>query len=279
MPAPIHHVDCETWQRLMLRWSLAGICIFLAHGSAVYAALHWPREPIVMGEAPAAVMIELAPVPMAPDAPQQEVAPGPEMVMSEAATPSDSKEETVEQEQPEPETQLEIQNEILPELPEMPSPAVLAQSEPREETTPDPEKKPEKPKETERKKPRSRTSPNAPTTTAPKPAIAPSAAINAAPMAGISSSASPATWRSMLMAHLNRHKRMPPGGGRGTAQVVFVIDRSGRVVSARLLQSAGESTLDQEAVALARRASPVPPPPPNIGGGTVTLSVPVRFRE
>jgi periplasmic protein TonB len=59
--------------------------------------------------------------------------------------------------------------------------------------------------------------------------------------------------------------------------VAFTIDRSGRVLSARLIRSSGSAVLDQEAVSLARRASPVPPPPPNIGGGTIVVTVPVRF--
>jgi protein TonB len=59
--------------------------------------------------------------------------------------------------------------------------------------------------------------------------------------------------------------------------VAFTIDRSGRVLSARLIRSSGSSALDQEAVSLARRASPVPPPPPNIGRASITLTVPVRF--
>jgi protein TonB len=65
-----------------------------------------------------------------------------------------------------------------------------------------------------------------------------------------------ATWRGSVMAHLDRHKRYPGGGG-GTSSVAFTIDRSGRVLSARLIQSSGSAILDEEAVALARRASPV----------------------
>jgi len=77
------------------------------------------------------------------------------------------------------------------------------------------------------------------------------------------------------MAHLNRHKRYPGGGG--TSSVAFTIDRSGRVLSVRLIRSSGSAVLDQEAVALARHASSVPAPPANIGRGSVVLSVPVRF--
>ncbi|HWL03956.1 MAG TPA: energy transducer TonB, partial [Xanthobacteraceae bacterium] len=62
-----------------------------------------------------------------------------------------------------------------------------------------------------------------------------------------------------------------------TATVAFTIDRSGRVLSARLAGSSGDAALDAEAVSLARRVSPVPAPPANIGGGSVLLAVPVRF--
>jgi protein TonB len=86
-----------------------------------------------------------------------------------------------------------------------------------------------------------------------------------------------ATWRGQVMAHLNRRKRHPGGAAGGTASVSFTIDRSGRVLSARLIRSSGSAILDREAVALARRASPVPAPPAGIGRSTVNLSVPVRF--
>ena len=82
------------------------------------------------------------------------------------------------------------------------------------------------------------------------------------------------------MAHLNRHKRFPSGAaGTGVATVAFTIDRSGRVLSARLVRSAGDAALDAEAASLPRRASPVPAPPPDVGGGSITLAVPIRFNR
>ncbi|WP_245257031.1 energy transducer TonB [Nitrobacter sp. Nb-311A] len=72
---------------------------------------------------------------------------------------------------------------------------------------------------------------------------------------------------------------LPSGAGAGVATVAFTIDRSGRVLSARLVRSAGDGMLDAEAVSLPRRASPVPAPPPNIGGGSITLAVPIRFNR
>ena len=91
-------------------------------------------------------------------------------------------------------------------------------------------------------------------------------------------SMSPATWQGALMAHLNRYKRFPHGAaGTGVVTVAFSIDRSGRVLSSRLVRSSGDPVLDADAVSLPRRASPVPAPPPNIGGGVVTLTIPFRY--
>lgn len=102
------------------------------------------------------------------------------------------------------------------------------------------------------------------------PAAAPSVGAPGPDLAAV------ASWRTRVMAHLNRFKRPPPGGGTGTAGVRFTIARGGEVLSAGLLRSAGDPNLDQEAVALVRRASPVPAPPEGFGAST-GLTVPVRF--
>ena len=274
---PIHHSDREAAAQTFLRWTMAGILVVSVYGGSVYAALNWPHEPVAAADLPAAVMIELAPMPVAPDVPQQEVALGPQMEMSQAATPSEQEDKPLEPEEPVPEVKPESKTEVEP-LPEKDKvDAVLAQATPQQQDKPVEEKrKPDKPKKAQRK-PQDRRSKDAPATAAPKAVDLQRAAVNAAAMAGMSSSVSPASWRSMMMAHLNRHKRMPDGGGRGTATVAFTIDRSGRVIGARLSGSSGNAALDQEAVALARRASPVPAPPANVGGGNVLLAVPIRF--
>ncbi|MFC5386960.1 TonB family protein [Aquamicrobium segne] len=92
------------------------------------------------------------------------------------------------------------------------------------------------------------------------------------------SSVSPARWQSRLMAHLERRKRYPAEARRqrkeGVAQVRFTIDGNGNVQSVALTRSSGVAELDQEVVAMVRRASPVPAPPPGINR---TIVVPVRF--
>ena len=87
-----------------------------------------------------------------------------------------------------------------------------------------------------------------------------------------------AAWRGKVIAHLNSRKR-GFNAANGTSTVAFSIDRSGKVMSARVLTSSGNAALDQEAVAMTQRASPVPAPPPDIAGSTLYLKVPIRFKR
>lgn len=287
--------DGESVRQILTRWALAAVFVVAAHGGVAFAIAHWPKPESPAGEPPAAVMIELAPLPVAPEAPPQEVAVGEQQEMSTESTPTEAKEEPV-QEEPEPEVEpvktappkepppepveREVETEIeIPELPKIDTAAAVLEAP--APPPPEPEKvdkKPEEKKKVEKKKPKPKRKSVAQSASAPKPVDARRARTNAAPTSGVASSMSVATWRGSVMAHLNRHKRYPGGGG-GTSSVAFTIDRTGRVLSARLLRSSGSAMLDQEAVALARRASPVPAPPANMGGGSVVLSVPVRFSQ
>lgn len=105
----------------------------------------------------------------------------------------------------------------------------------------------------------------------PEPSAAPAAPLpNAAP-----------NWRGELMDRLQRAKRYPETargrGEQGVAYATFTMDRSGRVLSAGIVRSSNSRLLDEEAVALIRRAEPLPPVPAAVAGSTVTLTVPVTF--
>lgn len=93
--------------------------------------------------------------------------------------------------------------------------------------------------------------------------------------------ASAQTWEGTLLAHLERRKRYPTEARaqqrEGVAYVRFVMTRDGRFLSAELERSSGHPALDREAVALLRRAQPLPKPPPDVPGDPVSLSVPVEF--
>jgi protein TonB len=81
-----------------------------------------------------------------------------------------------------------------------------------------------------------------------------------------------------VSAHLARHKRYPAAaraaGSQGVATVSFSLDGSGRVTSVRLARGSGIAGIDQEVVAMVRRASPFPAPPDGRGR---SFTVPVRF--
>lgn len=108
--------------------------------------------------------------------------------------------------------------------------------------------------------------------TAPIPAPLPPA-----PAAGRAAS----SWEGEILAQLNRLRRYPVAsmrrGEQGTPFVRFVLDRRGKVLSAKLERSCGYSLLDREAVALAWRAQPFPPPPSDRTGDSFELIVPIEF--
>lgn len=102
-----------------------------------------------------------------------------------------------------------------------------------------------------------------------------------APIAPRLTSDAPDTWEGRLLAALNAQRRYPgPAAARrqqGVPYVRFVIDRAGKVLSSRLERSSGFPLLDREAVALPKRAQPLPRPPQDRPGGTLELVVPVEF--
>ncbi|MBS7541955.1 energy transducer TonB family protein [Ancylobacter oerskovii] len=266
-------------------WVGCGVLVLGAHGGALAYLLSAP-PPVPLQE-PAAIMIELAEVPVAPPSEPVDVAPGPQMVeapkeVEEEVKPDEQPEEEVEPPPPEPIKQ----EEPLPEVTESPAPDIEVPLPPpaplASELTP-PEKKIEPKKEPPKKKPKPREKnekPPAPRTSAAPQMQAENSERIAAPTAGAANARSmtPANWRSRLMAHLNRHKRYPTGeSGSGKARVAFTINRAGQVLSARLVGSSGNSRFDEEAVAMVRRASPVPAPPPEVPGGSIAFTVPVDF--
>lgn len=292
------HVDRFTWND-GLRWGVAGLVVIAVHvGTAVWAMRTSP-PPAAEEAAPAAIMIELAPAPVAPEASEQEI-----------ATPQAESQASSDPVEPTEFAQEDSTAEKVAEAEEVPEP--VEQPQPEEQAEPV-EKEAEEPVETELNEPElddvkvplpvarpahtprkvEKPKPEKKTARKPQPKKAPSqAAVKAkvraeqAPVAaarqssrGSVSSVSPARWQSRLLAHLERNKRYPSGARsrreQGTAYVRFRIDANGRVLSASLARSSGSAELDREVVAMVRRASPVPAPPPGVKR---TITVPVRFR-
>lgn len=83
---------------------------------------------------------------------------------------------------------------------------------------------------------------------------------------------------------LNKRKRYPRRaayrGDEGTVLVVFVVNRHGEVLSHRLERSSGNRLLDKEALALIKRAQPLPVFPDELAEvkDTITVLVTIPFQ-
>jgi protein TonB len=248
------------------RWAISAAIVVLAHGAIAARMVPWGEE-IEPAEPAAAIVVEFAPLPVAPATPPTDIAPGPEQVMSQASP--ERPVEHVEDEQ-------KIEEKVVSNPVEEPPPEI--------KPAPNPDVAIEPPKqEVAKLQPQEPRTP-APTTSAPQAIPEESAAVPAAPMQGrltpTPSNAVP-TWKTHILALLERNKRYPEAAQsrhqQGVAQVFFSIDRQGRVINSRVVRSSGASALDDEALALLRRAEPFPPPPPELPGARVDLMVPIRF--
>lgn len=89
------------------------------------------------------------------------------------------------------------------------------------------------------------------------------------------------TWEGQVLAALNQKKRYPRDAQfrrqQGVPWIRFTMNREGKVLSANLERSSGFPSLDREAVALPKRAQPLPKPPDDVTGDTIELVVPVEF--
>lgn len=86
-------------------------------------------------------------------------------------------------------------------------------------------------------------------------------------------------WKVRLAAHINSNKFFPveAWGQTGQAKVTFVIDRSGRLISRAVAESAGSRSLDDAALAIIARAEPFPAPPSELKDDSFSFTVPMVF--
>ncbi|TCP61960.1 protein TonB [Rhodovulum bhavnagarense] len=89
-----------------------------------------------------------------------------------------------------------------------------------------------------------------------------------------------AEWGGQILGRVTRHHRYPRGAtAQGVALVELVVDREGNLVSARLLRSAGDATLDRAALATVHRASPFPKAPDGLDRARDSFAVPLRYER
>jgi periplasmic protein TonB len=249
----------------VVRWSLCAAVVLAVHGFVVVVLAGRSDEEELERGAPV-VTLELAPVAVAPPAPTRDLAPGPlletesqERVAEETPAPPERKE-----------PRKEKQEEKVVEAPPAPDPEVAVLPEPPPEEGPI-EQKPAPAQPTAAPVPTAPQSAPAPAKVAAAPAVAPDERPTSAVVA---------KWERLLVAQLERNKRYPPQarGKVGEARLAFSIDRSGRVLASRIVHSSGSEALDQEALALLRRAAPLPPPPAGLPDDRLSFVVPIRYR-
>jgi protein TonB len=108
-----------------------------------------------------------------------------------------------------------------------------------------------------------------------KKAAQPSDAKVAAGGSGRTAVASLANYDGLVSAHLRRHQSAArSNGATGSGAVTFSITGSGSVTSVRIAKGTGAAVLDQEILAMVRRASPFPVPP---DGQPKSFTVPLNF--
>jgi len=78
----------------------------------------------------------------------------------------------------------------------------------------------------------------------------------------------------------NVAQRYPAQRSQKSAEILvsFALDRMGRVLSASIVKGSGDNVFDEAALAMLKRADPVPQPPPMIADEGLSFTVPVIFR-
>jgi len=240
----------------IVRWTVSLLIILALHTGLllIITLRQLTTEPI--GMPPAAVMIDLAPLP-APPLIEPSLAPPP----------------------PEPQVQtppLEPQAEPLP-LPEPKLPKLAPTPAPHPAVTL-PAPQPPKPKP---KVKRAEPPPLPQPQSAPLAPPAPSAPAATPQIPTNSSPAARASWQAQLVAWLEKYKRYPRVAQeqrqQGVVHLRFTIDREGKVLASEINKSSGFELLDEEVLALIQRAQPVPAPPPEVTGTRIEMLVPVSF--
>ncbi|HYW70865.1 MAG TPA: TonB family protein [Pyrinomonadaceae bacterium] len=89
-----------------------------------------------------------------------------------------------------------------------------------------------------------------------------------------------ATWQKELIAHFNRHKRYPIQHSLPSATILvkFVLDETGHVLASNIVTGSGDASFDEAALAMIRRADPVPKPPAVVVSAGLDFTLPIIFR-
>jgi periplasmic protein TonB len=263
------------------RWAICAAVVVLAHGGIAAAMVTW-HEPVEGTGAAAGIVIEFAPVPVAPTTVQSDVPPGPDQDLADAPSkPVESPEEKQKtEEKVEAKLEQKVEEKVESKPVEQPPPEVAPAPDPDVAVPPPPP-----PQEVKQEMPTPQEARVAAIPTAPHVVAEETASIAAAPRAGPPNpfdSELARKWSSQIHAAILRNKRYPmsarAAGQQGVSRVFFAVDRHGRVTEVHIARSSGVAALDEEALAVVRRAQPFAVPPPELGvGDRVTLDVAINF--
>ncbi len=229
-------------RRGLSRWTLAGIIVVAAHAAIAASVALWYAHRAPEQNILPAIAVTLAPVEgSSPEIQNQDIAVGPTMQQAEDA----------------PKEPPKVEEQKVDEPVQPPTPPQQA-----DVTLPKPEPKPIE-------KPKPEVTPPAPETRAPPKSE----------HVGRFTQAGSNAYNALILGHLQRFKRYPASahGAVGTVMVRFVLNRSGEVVKSEVTKSSGNSTLDQEALAILHRANPFPPFPAAKPGAQDFYIAPIKF--
>jgi protein TonB len=255
-------------QQEMFRWTGAALLAVALHAGLLAFLLYSPES--ADQDIAGAIAIELAPIAAGAAVEMGEVPPGP-------LTPEQA---------PASEATKEIAKYVPEEVPRI-EPSPLAQNPEVILPLKQPEKKDEpidETKKAEHAEEETRAA-AASVATVPPRLEEDHAPVPTAPVIGLSAAArqARATWEKALVSHLDRYKRYPAAARahrvEGQVMVQFTVNRAGIVVASHVVRSSGSLLLDDEAIAMLRRAGPLPTPPAETQGLSFDFVLPIQFRS
>jgi periplasmic protein TonB len=244
-------------------WTFAAVGAVAIHAGCVALAIEF--APVTDDESLGAPAIEIGVELSAPRLEPTDLPPGPDADAS-VASPS-----VIEQEQ-------------VVEKTDLPKATPTETDDPDRLVTPNDIRKPEDetPKVPAVQAAPSQLSVAAEATAAPSIETAPESPRSVAPTPGTGDAAQRVrvTWQKELAAHFNKFKRYPTDRSNQAAEIVvsFELDRTGHVLSTKIVQGSGDAAFDEAALAMMRRSDPVPQPPPLVADAGLSFTMPIIFR-
>ncbi len=267
------------------RLALAFATALALHAGALVAVTLWQAHPPVTPPGEQEITVDLAPAMDAVEA----VAPAEVSLPAEAPSEAESRPPETDPVEPPPAESPEASqaapaDEPLPADSE--APAILPPAE-IPVARPLPDKPAPKPSAPLPKPPERKPAPPKPRAAERKPPSDPrqgQASASREDAGGSAAAADPNAlnrYAAALAAALRNRLQYPDQarsqGASGVATVRFTMDRSGRIVGASLVRSAGSPLLDQAALAAARPGSSLPAAPAALPQPQFTFTVPLRF--